>query len=120
MIDQRGKLYALTDGKFDVVGLGQFKLKRGKEDGKRRLLMRTEGSGNIILVSAWHSATGLELTLQNMAVQSTFKANQREANVTFVGIDLTGNVKSYMLRVKTKDMAKDVVDSLNKEVEAIN
>lgn len=54
VIEQRGKLYHLEEGKFGLVGLGQFKVKRAKkgESGKRkrRLLMRTDGGGNVVLV----------------------------------------------------------------------
>lgn len=53
VIEQRGKLNRLEDGEYKLEGLGQFKLKRTKneEDRKRRLLMRTDGNGNVILVS---------------------------------------------------------------------
>ena len=36
--------------KWVSKGLGIFRLKKNKGDGKRRLLMRTEGAGNVILV----------------------------------------------------------------------
>lgn len=49
--EQRGRLHELVDGAFKVVGLGQFKLKRAKEGAKRRLLMRADGSGTVVLVS---------------------------------------------------------------------
>lgn len=49
--EQRGKLHKLEDGKYTVVGLGQFKLKHNTKTDKRRLLMRADGSGKVVLVS---------------------------------------------------------------------
>lgn len=50
----RTKLHKLDNGKYVSVGLGQLKLKQNKETGKRRLLLRTDGNGNVVLVSqAW-------------------------------------------------------------------
>lgn len=53
MVEQRAKLYKLSGGSFVVQGLGVIRLKRKTEgdDTKRRLLMRGEGGGNILLVS---------------------------------------------------------------------
>lgn len=54
VIEQRGKLFLFEDGSNVTKGLGQFKVKRAKEaEGgkkKRRLLMRTQGSGFLLLV----------------------------------------------------------------------
>ena len=54
VLEQRGKLYQLDEGKYAMRGRGQFKVKRAKagEGGKRkrRLLMRTDGGGNVVLV----------------------------------------------------------------------
>jgi hypothetical protein len=54
VIEQRGKLFLFEDGENISKGLGQFKVKRAKEaEGgkrKRRLLMRVQGSGNVLLV----------------------------------------------------------------------
>jgi nucleoporin NUP2 len=54
VLEQRGKLYRLENGKYEVVGLGVFKVKRSKDDGKRRLLLRKDGSGHVALVSRFH------------------------------------------------------------------
>ena len=53
VFEKRAKLYKLESGKFNAVGLGPIKLKRVKGEGKRkrRLLMRTDGNGAVILVS---------------------------------------------------------------------
>ena len=55
VIEHRGKLYHLEAGNFALAGLGQFKVKRSKpevkEKRKRRLLLRTDGGGNVVLVS---------------------------------------------------------------------
>ena len=47
----RARLTKLEGGKWVVLGLGELRLKKAK-DGKRRLLLRSDGGGNVILVSA--------------------------------------------------------------------
>lgn len=47
----RARLTKLEAGKWVVLGLGELRLKKAK-DGKRRLLLRSDGGGNVILVSA--------------------------------------------------------------------
>ncbi|BEI82171.1 hypothetical protein CcaverHIS002_0300390 [Cutaneotrichosporon cavernicola] len=101
--EQRGKLYDLQGGKNTVVGLGQLKLKRA-EDGKRRLLMRADGSGTVVL---------------NMALHAAFKATAEGKHVRFIGFDLAGKMKPFALLVKTPDFAKSLVEALTKEVAAL-
>lgn len=118
--EQRGKLHKLEDGKYVVVGLGQFKLKSNKATGKRRLLMRADGSGSVILVSARRSSVSINLTrAQNMAVGKSFDATAEGNNVKFLGFDLAGSMKPFLLRVKTADAAATVAAAIKKEVEAL-
>ncbi|GMK58019.1 hypothetical protein CspeluHIS016_0500510 [Cutaneotrichosporon spelunceum] len=98
--EQRGKLFDLEGGKNTVVGLGQLKLKRG-EDGKRRLLMRADGSGTVVL---------------NMGLHDAFKATAEGKHVRFIGFDLEGKMKPFALMVKTPDFAKALAEALTKEV----
>jgi nucleoporin NUP2 len=101
--EQRGRLYDLEGGKNTVVGLGQLKLKRS-EDGKRRLLMRADGSGTVVL---------------NMGLHDAFKATSEGKHVRFIGFDLEGKMKPFALMVKTPDLGKALVEALTKEVEAL-
>ena len=51
--ETRAKLYRFADGAQKLEGLGVFRVKKStKGDGKKRLLMRTDGGGNVILVCA--------------------------------------------------------------------
>ncbi|WWD17421.1 hypothetical protein CI109_101862 [Kwoniella shandongensis] len=109
VVEQRGKLHSLEEGKFALKGLGQFKLKRSKDGDasgkkKRRLLMRTDGNGNVIL---------------NMSVNSTFNPSVDGSHVKFLGFDQDGKPVSYALRVKNAQTASDLQKALEKEVEAI-
>ncbi|WWC70310.1 uncharacterized protein I206_104260 [Kwoniella pini CBS 10737] len=108
LVEQRGKLNRLENGEFKLEGLGQFKLKRSKEvvDGKkkRRLLMRTDGSGHVIL---------------NMSVSSSFNPTVEGPHVRFLGFDNDGKPVPYALRVKNAEVAKKIADELQKEVDVI-
>ncbi|KAL1413630.1 hypothetical protein Q8F55_001408 [Vanrija albida] len=100
----RGKLSKLEDGKWAVVGLGQFKLKRNKTTDKRRLLMRADGGGSVIL---------------NMAVGESLDPKADGNNIRFLGFDVAGSMKPFVLRVKTADAAATLVAAIKKEVEAL-
>ncbi|WRT66248.1 uncharacterized protein IL334_003201 [Kwoniella shivajii] len=106
--EQRGKLHRLEGGEFKLEGLGQFKLKRSKNsDGgktKRRLLMRTDGNGNVIL---------------NMTVNSSFNPTVEGSHVKFLGFDSDGKPVPYALRVKNAEVAKKLQEELQKEVNTI-
>ncbi|KIS01153.1 hypothetical protein L804_01022 [Cryptococcus deuterogattii 2001/935-1] len=106
VIEQRGKLNRLEDGEYKLEGLGQFKLKRTKneEDKKRRLLMRTDGNGNVIL---------------NMAVKSTFNPSVEGPYLKFLGFNMDGKPTPYALRVKNAETANTLLEGLKKEVEEI-
>lgn len=115
----RAKLYKLVNGSYEAIGLGALKLKKKTEDNKRRLLMRTDGNGVVILVRASACLIPTRLTVQNMAVTSALAPTADKTSVKFVGSDLTGQPMVYMFRVKTADMANEFVSAVNKEVEAI-
>ncbi|ODO08059.1 hypothetical protein I350_03642 [Cryptococcus amylolentus CBS 6273] len=101
VLEQRGKLSRLEDGKYELEGLGQFKLKKEKaEGGKRRLLMRTDGNGNVIL---------------NMTFKSTFKPTADGPYIKFLGFNKDGKPTPYALRVKNAEVAKTVAEKLEKE-----
>lgn len=106
VIEQRGKLFHLEEGKPALTGLGQLKLKRAKaEEGgrrKRRLLMRTDGGGNVVL---------------NMALSKTFNPSFESNTIRFLGFDQNGKPKTYILRVKTAEMATNLVEAIQEEIE---
>ncbi|ORX36801.1 hypothetical protein BD324DRAFT_627208 [Kockovaella imperatae] len=107
--EKRTKLHQLVDGKYEVRGLGVIRLKRAKQvvDGgkiKRRLLMRSDGGGAIVL---------------NMTVSDKFDPSAEGKMIKFVGFDLQGKPTMYALQVKTQESAEEFVDEMKKEVEAI-
>lgn len=55
-----------------------------------------------------------------MGVQATFKPKAEAKTVKFPGFDLEGNMKAYVLQVKTPEAATALVEAMNKEVEALN
>ena len=114
----RAKLFKLVDGKFVVVGVGALKLKKKAENNKRRLLLRTDGNGAVVLVSLFSIASNTS-SLKNMSVTASFSPSADNTSVKFVGTDLTGQPMVYTVRVKTAAMANEFVDAVKKEVEAI-
>ena len=54
-----------------------------------------------------------------MALSKTFKPTSEGTAVQFLGFDLEGKPKPYMLRVKTAAFAADLVTAMQKEVEDI-
>ncbi|KAG8908474.1 hypothetical protein FRC00_011188, partial [Tulasnella sp. 408] len=54
LISERGRAYKLKDGSWTDIGTGHFKIKKDKETGMARVLMRPEHGGNIILNFRFH------------------------------------------------------------------
>lgn len=54
-----------------------------------------------------------------MGLSSSFNATNTGGQVNFLGFGQDGSTANYLLRVKTADMAKDLVDKLQEEVEEI-
>ncbi|ORY34115.1 hypothetical protein BCR39DRAFT_518540 [Naematelia encephala] len=107
VMEMRGKLYHFEEGANKLDGLGVLKVKRTKSDEgdsdsrKRRLLMRADGNGNIVL---------------NMAITKQFEPTTDNAWVKFLGFDAKGTGRPYSLRVKTAQAATELVEALKKEV----
>jgi hypothetical protein len=55
-----------------------------------------------------------------MALPKTFNPSVEGATIRFLGFDLNGKPRTYMLRVKTGQSATDLVEAMLKEVEAAN
>ena len=52
-----------------------------------------------------------------MALTKAFNPNVENSTIRFLGFDLMGQPKTYILRVKTAQMATDLVNAIQKEVE---
>ncbi|KAF9186186.1 hypothetical protein BGZ51_002195 [Haplosporangium sp. Z 767] len=92
----RAKLYAFEDGQHKDLGVGQFRVNENTETKKRRMIMRTGGTG-IITLNSW--------VIQGMGPIRDKKS------VTVFGIK-DGKPKRYLLRVKEEQSAIDLVKEL--------
>lgn len=58
---------------------------------------------------------GRKLTDQNMMLHKAFKPTVDGNNIKFPGFDNEGNMKPYLLKVKTKDVAEELAKTLTDE-----
>lgn len=56
---------------------------------------------------------------KNMNVSASFDPSADGPQIKFVGVDLEGSPCVFNLRVKTPQVASEIVDKMKKEVEAI-
>ncbi|KAF9452741.1 hypothetical protein P691DRAFT_696356 [Macrolepiota fuliginosa MF-IS2] len=101
------KAYIMKDTKgvknWVEMGYGVFRIKKHKENGLRRVLLRSSSTGQILINFSFHSA---------------FKPAQKGKNVTFIGHDAEGSSKMYTLKLQTEDQAVLLKDALDKEIKA--
>ncbi|KAG0048513.1 hypothetical protein BGZ83_006552 [Gryganskiella cystojenkinii] len=94
----RAKLYGFQDGEHKDLGVGQFRINENTESKKRRMIMRTSGTGMLTL-NSW--------VIQGMG------AKREKNTVTVFGIE-DGKPKRFLLRVKEEQSALDIVKELEK------
>ncbi|KAG0273990.1 hypothetical protein BGZ95_010203 [Linnemannia exigua] len=92
----KAKLYAVVDGENKDLGVGQFRVNENTENKKRRMIMRTGGTGQLIL-NNW--------VIQGMVPQRT------KNFVTIIAVE-DGKPKKFLLKVKEESTAEDVVREL--------
>ncbi|RXK40111.1 hypothetical protein M231_02568 [Tremella mesenterica] len=106
IFEARAKLYRFTEGVQKLEGVGKFMLKsntkEGDGKGKKRLLMRTDGSGNVIL---------------NMSLNKNINPTSDGFMVKFLGFDQVGVAAPYTLRVTNAQTAQEVVEVIKRERE---
>jgi len=97
------KVYALNkeEGVWKEFGLGVLKVKKHKETGARRLLLRNSSTGKVVI---------------NFRVYAGMKLSVTKQAVCFVGHDDKGNGVPFRLRVKTEQAARQLKDVLDKEI----
>lgn len=95
----RCKIWNLSDGKWNDLGIGALKIKKHKTTSKQRVLVRNEGNGKVTV---------------NFNIMSTFKPTQDKNVVTFLGFDQTGKPTNYRCKIKTEGDAKDLKEALEK------
>ncbi|KAF7782274.1 hypothetical protein Agabi119p4_1650 [Agaricus bisporus var. burnettii] len=85
------------------MGYGVLRLKKHKEKGARRVLLRSSSTGQILINFTFHSA---------------FKPAQKAKNVTFLGYDAETKFKMYTLKTQTEQQARDLKEALDREIQA--
>jgi len=100
------KVYKLgkTDGAaaWADMGIGFLRVKKHKETGSRRLLLRNSSTGKLVI---------------NFNVHSGLKPSVNKQTVSFIGHDEKGTAVPFRLRVKTEEAAVQLKDVLDQEVE---
>ncbi|OJA11024.1 hypothetical protein AZE42_06437 [Rhizopogon vesiculosus] len=103
----RAKLFKLTKtsdkSEWKDLGVGMFRLKKHKETGARRALMRNSATGRIII---------------NFRLFPSLSPTLMKTMVSFVGHD-NGTPASFRIRVKTPEQAQELNNALDREVAAV-
>lgn len=101
------KAYVMKDDKggksWVELGYGVLRIKKHKETEKRRVLLRSSSTGQILINFNFHSA---------------FKPAQKGKNVTFLGHDAEGASKMYTLKLQTQDQATALAATFEREIQA--
>jgi nucleoporin NUP2 len=120
--DVKTKVYTLNkeEGAWKDLGLGMLKVKKHKETGARRLLLRNSSTGKVTIVSEHtqlHLHTYVERSrlLQNFRLYAGMKPSVTKQVVSLIGHDDKGNGVPFRLRVKTEKAAQELKDVLDKE-----
>lgn len=85
------------------LGIGMFRLKKHKETGARRALMRNSATGRIIM---------------NFRLFVSLTPTLMKTMISFVGHD-EGAPASFRIRVKTPEQAQELKNALDREVAAV-
>lgn len=97
------KVYSLNreEGAWKELGLGLLKVKKHKETGVRRLLMRNSSTGKITI---------------NFRLHAAMKPSVTKQVVSLMGHDDKGSGVPFRLRVKTEQAAQELKDVLDREI----
>ncbi|KAG1904270.1 uncharacterized protein F5891DRAFT_945525 [Suillus fuscotomentosus] len=98
------KLSKTSDkSEWKELGIGMFRLKKHKETGARRALMRNSATGRIVI---------------NFRLFASLTPTLMKTMVSFVGHD-EGAPASFRIRVKTPEQAQELKNALDREVAAV-
>ncbi|KAG2055224.1 hypothetical protein BDR06DRAFT_954413 [Suillus hirtellus] len=98
------KLSKTSDkSEWKELGIGMFRLKKHKETGARRALMRNSATGRIVI---------------NFRLFVSLTPTLTKTMVSFVGHD-EGAPASFRIRVKTPEQAQELKNALDREVAAV-
>ncbi|KAG1746130.1 hypothetical protein EDB19DRAFT_379163 [Suillus lakei] len=103
----RAKVFKLSNApdksEWKELGVGMFRLKKHKETGARRALMRNSATGRIII---------------NFRLFASLTPTLMRTMISFVGHD-EGAPVSFRIRVKTPEQAQELKNALDREVAAV-
>jgi len=101
----KSKVYRLMktgeEAKWGDLGVGIIRLKKHKESGSRRVLLRNSSTGKIVI---------------NFKVYGGLKPSLTDKTISFIGHDEHGTATSYRIRVKTADQARDLKSAFDREI----
>jgi len=93
-----------AEGKWIDIGIGILRLKKHKENGGRRLLMRNSSTGRVLINFKMYAGLAPKMTSNTI--------------VAFTGHE-AGAPVNYKLRVKTPEDATQLKDALEREIEFV-
>lgn len=103
----KAKVYKLSKtsdkSEWKELGVGMFRLKKHKETGARRALMRNSATGRIII---------------NFRLFASLTPTLMKTMISFVGHD-EGAPAPFRIRVKTPEQAQELKNALDREVAAV-
>lgn len=86
------------------MGIGVLRVKRHKDTGFRRVLLRNSSSGKLVI---------------NFNIYAGMKPSTNKQTVSFMGHDDQGNAVPFRLRIKSESAAQELKDVLDKEVDFV-
>jgi len=98
LVSTRAKAYRFKDGAWADLGTGFIKVKSDKATDSKRILMRSDAGGRVLLNFRTHSGMKPEIM-------------SKPTNLTLNG-HLDGQPVALMLRTKTADSSKELFDIL--------
>lgn len=105
LISKRSKVtkFNSESKSYDVVGLGDMKVLKNADTGKSRILVRSEGSGNVVLNI---------LVLKEVKFEIMGKKNNM---IRVPSVNANGGMETYLLMVKTANDASEVLSKLEEQ-----
>jgi len=86
------------------MGVGFLRVKRHKETGSRRILLRNSSSGKLVI---------------NFNIYAGMKPTANKQTVSFMGHDEQGNAAPFRLRIKSEPAAQELKDVLDREIDFV-
>ncbi|KAF9390702.1 hypothetical protein BGX21_011420 [Mortierella sp. AD011] len=114
VLEIRAKLFSIINNEYKDLGVGQFRVNENSETKKRRMIMRTSGTGLITLNSEYFISLVQSTYIRLRAgwVIQGMPAKREKNNLTLFAIE-EGKPRKFMLRVKEEESAKELLQALD-------